>query len=347
MGPLRLGTRSGSEDPETKSILLMSDALKGGFFRLARSNSDFAKLWSGATISDFGSAITNLALPLVAVITLRVGAKEMGYLRATENLPVLLFALFAGVWIDRAKRKPILFATQFGQGLLLGLIPTAVLIGWLSIELLYVISFAGGTLAMLHVLASTSFLPYILGREDLVEGNSRLQLSTSTAGVAGPGAAGFLVDTLTAPLALIVDSISFLVSGLLFFWMRFDETEIVKARKSLGMLSDIKEGIVTLFTHPILRAMTIGTAIASAAGAVQSTVWVLFLVRTLNITPIWLGIIGSIAGGASIVGALCAVPLGKLMGPGWLLILATLLEAAGMAAIPFAGNLGSMKLPLL
>ena len=179
---------------------------EGGFFRLARSNSDFARLWSGVTISDLGSSVTNLALPLVAVITLQVGAKEMGFLNASGHLPVLLFALLAGVWIDRAKRKPILVASAFGQGLVIGLVPAAVLVGWLSIELLYIVAFISGTLAMIYVLASTSFLPSIVKREDLVEGNARLQLSTSTTNVAGPGAAGYLVDILGAPLAILVDS---------------------------------------------------------------------------------------------------------------------------------------------
>ncbi|MDE2800687.1 MAG: MFS transporter [Gemmatimonadota bacterium] len=323
----------------------MSIAPEGGLFRLARSNSDFAKLWGGVTISDLGSSVTNLALPLVAVITLQVGAKEMGFLNAATHLPVLLFALLAGVWIDRAKRKPILVASAFGQGLVIGLVPAAALVGWLSIELLYIVAFISGTLAMIYVLASTSFLPSIVKREDLVEGNARLQLSTSTTNVAGPGAAGYLVDILGAPLAILVDSISYFLSGLFLLRIRFDESDAIKTRMDQGVLAAIKEGISTLFSHPILRAMTIGTALASAAGAVQHTVWTLFLVRTLGITPIWLGIIGSVAGGASIIGALSAVPLAKRMGAGWLMIIALLLEGIAMAVLPFAGSFGWMKLP--
>ena len=323
----------------------MSRASEGGLFRLARSNSDFAKLWGGTTISDLGSSVTDLALPLVAVITLQVGAKEMGFLNASMHLPVLLFALLAGVWIDRTKRKPILVASAFGQGLIIGLVPAAALVGWLSIELLYIVAFAVGTFGMMHVLASTSFLPSIVKREDLVEGNSRLQLSTSTTKIAGPGAAGFLVDILSAPLTILVDAVSYLLSGLLLSRIRFDESDTIKTRMDQGVLAAIKEGISTLLGHPILRAMTIGTALASAAGAVQHTVLTLFLVRTLNITPIWLGVIGSTAGGASIIGALSAVPLGKRMGAGWLLILASLLEGIAMGVLPFVGYFGWMKLP--
>ena len=314
-------------------------------FRLARSNSDFARLWSGVTISDLGSSVTNFALPLVAVITLQVGAKEMGYLNASSHLPVLLFALLAGVWIDRAKRKPILVASAFGQGVVIGLVPAAALVGWLSIELLYIVAFISGTLAMIYVLASTSFLPSIVKREDLVEGNARLQLSTSTTNVAGPGAAGYLVDILGAPLAILVDSVSYFLSGLFLSRIRFDESDDIKTKKNQRVIAAIKEGISTLFSHPILRAMTIGTALASAAGAVQHTVWTLFLVRTLSITPIWLGIIGSVAGGASIIGALSAVPLAKRMGAGWLMIIALLLEGIAMGVLPFTGSFGWMKLP--
>ena len=325
----------------------MNIASEGGLFRLARSNSDFARLWSGVTISDLGSAVTNLALPLVAVITLQVGAKEMGFLNAATHLPVLLFALLAGVWIDRAKRKPILVASAFGQGLVIGLVPAAALVGWLSIELLYIVAFISGTLAMIYVLASTSFLPSIVKREDLVEGNARLQLSTSTTNVAGPGAAGYLVDILGAPLAILVDSVSYFLSGLFLLRIRFDESDNIRTRMDQGVIAAIKEGISTLFSHPILRAMTIGTALASVAGAVQHTVWTLFLVRTLGITPIWLGIIGSVAGGASIIGALSAVPLAKRMGAGWLMIIALLLEGIAMGVLPFAGSFGWMKLPAI
>ncbi len=269
----------------------------------------------------------------------------MGFLNAASHLPVLLFALIAGVWIDRAKRKPILVASAFGQGLVIGLVPAAALVGWLSIELLYIVAFISGTLAMMYVLASTSFLPSIVKREDLVEGNARLQLSTSTTNVAGPGAAGYLVDILGAPLAILVDSVSYFLSCLCLSRIRFDESDDIRTRMNQGVLAAIKEGISTLFGHPILRAMTIGTALASAAGAVQHTVWTLFLVRTLNITPIWLGIIGSVAGGASIIGALSAVPLAKRMGEGWLMIIALLLEGIAMGVLPFAGHFGWMKLP--
>ncbi len=174
-------------------------------------HADFTKLWTGQTISLVGSQITFLALPLTAVLVLHATAPEMGLLTAAGALPSLFFGLLAGVWVDRRPRRPILIAADLGRGLLLGLIPLAALAGLLRIEQLYLIAFVMGTLSLFFDVAHRSFLPTLVGREQLVEGNSKLELSRSCAEIVGPGLAGGLIQLVTAPLAIALDAFSFLI----------------------------------------------------------------------------------------------------------------------------------------
>src|SRR3954452_2800113 len=176
-----------------------------------RDNRDFLKLWTSETVSQFGSQITLLALPLTAVVLLNASAFEMGLLRAAASAPFLLIGLLAGVWVDRHRRRPILLATNLGRALLLALIPLAALIGVVRIDLLYLVAFAAGTLTVFFDVAYVSFLPVLAHREHLVEGNSKLEMSRSFAQIAGPGAAGGLVQVIGAPFAIAVDAVSYVI----------------------------------------------------------------------------------------------------------------------------------------
>ena len=174
---------------------------------------DFLRLWSGQTISQFGSQVTQLALPLTAAITLQVSALEMGVLGAVEFAPFLLFGLVAGVWVDRQPRRRTLIAADLGRALLLGLIPLAALFGVLRIELLYAVGFLTGVLTVFFDVAYQSYLPILVERSQLVEGNARLEVSRSVAQVVGPGLGGTLVQLVSAPVAIAVDALSFLASA--------------------------------------------------------------------------------------------------------------------------------------
>src|SRR6266700_3897541 len=181
---------------------------------------DFLKLWIGQTISGFGSAMTTLALPLTAVVLLHATAVQMGVLRAALTLPALLMSLFFGVWVDRMRRRPMLIIADLGRMILLGLIPLAAWLGFLRIDYLYGIGLLVGVLTVLFDIAITSFLPSVVSREALVEGNSKLQQSSSFITIVGPGVAGALIGLVTAPMAIIVDACSFLASVLSLWLIR-------------------------------------------------------------------------------------------------------------------------------
>ena len=310
-------------------------------------HTNFLKLWSAETISAFGDAISDVALPLIAIITLGAGAREMGILRALDNAPILLFGLFVGVWVDRVRRQPLMITTQFGQGILLATIPIATVAGVLRIELLYFIIFLGGTLSAIFTLATTTFLPSLVPHEDLVEGNSKLSVSRSAAKIVGPGLAGFLVERITAPFTVALDVLSFFISGICLVFVRSAEATPICNHRAQGLWYEIGEGLRTIFLHPILLAMTIGTTIGSFGGAIHGTVFILYLTRKLMITPIWFGIILASAGGASLLGAIVASSGAQRYGPGPMLIGSTLLMSIGMGIVPLAAEVSMFTIPIL
>ena len=175
---------------------------------------DFQKLWAGQTVSQLGSQVSQLALPLVAVLVLHVSAFYVALLGTVDLLPFLLFALPAGVWIDRIPRRPVLIVADTGRALALATVPIVAAFGNLTIWQLYAVGFVTGTFTVFFDVAYQSYLPSLVGRPHLVEGNAKLELSRSAAQIAGPGVGGVLVGAITAPYAVVVDSVSFAVSAL-------------------------------------------------------------------------------------------------------------------------------------
>ena len=197
---------------------------KGGLWR----HPDFLKLWSAETISQFGSQVTGLALPLVAIITLDVSAFEVALLGIIEFAPFILISLPAGVWVDRWPRRPVLIIGDLGRAALLATIPIAYAFDALTISQLYIVGFLFGILTVFFDVAYMSYLPSLVRRDQLVDGNSKLEISRSGAQLAGPALAGVLIQALKAPLAILVDAFSFVASGL--FVLRIRKHEDVAKR---------------------------------------------------------------------------------------------------------------------
>ncbi|MDQ6832384.1 MAG: MFS transporter [Chloroflexota bacterium] len=188
---------------------------------------DFTKLWAGQTISQFGSQITPLALPLTAALTLHATPAEMGILSAAEAAPFLLVRLFAGVWVDRLRRRPILLVA-------------------LTISLPYAVAYLVGILTVFFDVAYQSFLPALVGRGQVLEGNSKLEVSRSAARITGPGVVGGLVQLVTAPMAIIVGATSFLVSALLLTFILVPEAASVPRAERQTVMRSCP---CTLFSH--------------------------------------------------------------------------------------------------
>ena len=184
---------------------------------------DFMKLWSAQTISLLGDEMTGLAVPLIAILLLHASAFEMGVLGTLLFLPFILFTLPAGAWVDRMRRRPILIAADLGRAAILLSIPIAYALGVLTLLQVFVASFLIGTLQVFFDVAYQSYLPVVVERDQLVEGNAKLEISRSAAALPGPGVAGLLISFVSAPFAIIVDAISFVGSATLLGLIRRPE----------------------------------------------------------------------------------------------------------------------------
>jgi predicted MFS family arabinose efflux permease len=296
---------------------------------------DFNLLWAGQTVSQFGSQVSAVALPLIAVISLGATPAQVGVLGFLARLPFLLY-LFAGVWVDRVRRRPVLVATDLARGLVLLVVPAAAWLGVLRVEVLYATLFAVMTLSVWFDTAYMSYLPSIVAREELVDGNTRLEMSRSAAQIGGPGLGGVLVQAVGAPFAVIADAVSFVVSALLVGRIRAPEPAPERPADQAGVLAGITEGLRFVFGHPRLRLLVIAVGIGNLAWAVQMSLFILFASRTVGVPPAMIGLVLAAAGPGALAGTLLAGRSLRRVGLGPTLILALAVFGGAALLIPLA-----------
>lgn len=300
-------------------------------------NPDFFKLWAGESISLLGSQVTLVALPLLAALTLGASPIEMAVLSAAATVPIWVLNLPAGAWVDRARRRPIMLGANIGRALLLGSIPLAALLGRLSMGHLYLVAFLTGALAVFFNLAYQAYLPSLVGRGELVEGNARLEVSNSVAQVAGPAAAGMLVSLFTAPLAIALDALSFAVSAACVVLIRRKEPEPTAAG-SRNVLREVWEGLRFVAGHPVLRTLTGVTAVGNIFSGALFALHILFMARVLGLSPATIGLVLSMAGPGALAGALLVGRIARPLGVGRTLVCGQILFTAGDFLLALAGG---------
>jgi MFS family permease len=305
-------------------------------------NSDFLKLWISQTISQFGSQITILALPLTAALSLNATPFQMGILTASEQLPFLLFGLFAGVWVDRWWRRRILIITDIGRGLLLLVIPTTALFGLLRIEILWFSAFVVGILTMFFDVAYWSYLPAVVSRDLLVEGNSKLALSQSAAETVGPGFAGILVQLLTGPFTILVDAISFFTSALILSQIRAPELISSSNDRKQGVWHELISGLLLVFHDRILRALILRATVWNIFYNMGLPIFILFVTRDLRFRPEFIGVLFSAMGFGFLFGAMLIERITKRLGVGTTIIKSVFTAAIAVCLIPFTSGDGMM-----
>ncbi len=302
-------------------------------------HSDFLKLWTGQTISQFGSQVTILALPLAAALTLHASVAEIGLLSAMSTLPFLLFGLIAGVWVDRMSRRPILIAADLGRAVLLFLVPALALCHVLNVAALVVIAFLVGIFTVFFEVAYQSFLPSLVGSAHLIDGNAKLEITRSAAQVAGPGVAGVLVQLITAPLAIVVDALSFVVSVLFLTWIRTPEPlPTPRDPKEIDIWREIGEGMHFMRNAPLLKAITAGMGTINLFGSIIFTVLVLYATRDLGIGAGLFGTIFMSGNLGFLLGALIARITARRFGIGPSIIGAVLILGIGGLLVPLASG---------
>lgn len=283
---------------------------------------NFGLLWSGETVSQVGSMVTTVALPLVAVSWLHGSTLDVGFIVMLEFLPTVILGLVAGAWVDRRTKRPLLIATNIGQAFAIGSIPVAAALGWLMIYQVYVVALVMGVLSLVFQLSYGSYLPTLVPKESLQQANSRLQASGSAARVAGPGIGGLLISAFGAPFALVADALSFLVSFGTLSAIRVEERPESRAHRDTPYLSSIAEGLVLVYRDKQLWTLMISAAVANLCLTAIGTVEIPYLANDLKVTASVIGTIVAVGSLGGIIGAVCTRWMSQKLGDGWAIWLA-------------------------
>ena len=312
------------EMPATRSVLI---------------NRAFALLWSGQTISTLGSHITDTGIQLIAILVLGAQPLQIGLLAALSALPNLLFSLLIGVWVDRLPRRPLMICADLARALLLISLPIAALAGLLRIEQLYLMTMLLSCATICFNTAYQAFLPQIIESDQIIAGNSKLGTSSSLAEMAGPPLAGGLIQLLGAPLAILFDALSFLLSALSIGMIRPSEIRsIVPEERKTSLWREMHEGLVALFGHPLLRTLAIYSTVRTFFGGTFAALYTLYIIREQGITPIGYGILIALGGVGALIGSMVMPRLTRRFGATRTLIFGALLHGFLALLTPLASG---------
>jgi MFS family permease len=298
----------------------------------------FRALWAGQTVSQLGSQVTALAFPLTAALTLNAGPGAMALLGVAGTLPTLLFGLLAGVWVDRLPRRPLLIGADLARAVLLGSIPVAALVGALRLPQLYVVAFLAGVCTLVFEVAYHAVLPTLVPSAQLVEGNSKLELSRSAAEIAGPGLAGGMARAVTAPGAIAMDALSVIASALCLRHVRPAELSAPVEPAPRQLRAEVVDGLRVIHGEPVLRALVVGVALLQVANAALETVVLLYLARTLGLGAALLGVVFAAGNVGFLAGALLPERMAAWFGVGPSIALALGLTAGSDLLVPLAAG---------
>jgi predicted MFS family arabinose efflux permease len=313
--------------------------------RLLRQ-ANFRKFWIGETVSLFGNEITLIALPLAGVLVLDADAAEMGYLGAALLMPHLLFSLPAGVWLERvAARRQVMIVCDVGRALLLASIPLTHAFDSLTFAQLYLVAFATGTLTVLFDISYTTLYVAIVPRESYIEANSLISGSRSFAYIGGPSLGGALVQALSAPVTLLADGVTFVVSAL--FLSRLHAPEPPLERRETRIRDEVREGLSFVFRHPILRPALLGVSTLNLFNFAFWALFLLYATQELGIRPATLGLVLGAGAVGGLIGALVAGRIGRRIGLGPAYLLGMVLFPAPLILVPAAGGPKPLVLAIL
>ncbi|MEX1193472.1 MAG: MFS transporter [Dehalococcoidia bacterium] len=280
------------------------------------ANDDFLKLWIGETISILGSFVGRTALAFTAVLVLDASAIEVGLLVAADIVPGLAFGFLAGVWVDRFNRRPIMIAADVGRALLLGTVPLAYVFDSLTIGQLYVVAVGTGSLTIFADVAYFAYVPSLLAKDELLEGNSKVAATNAVAEVGGFGAAGWLVQALTGPGAIALDAVSFLVSSVFTLGIRKPEVPAERPEAPPKLWHEVTEGVRTIVRYPVLRVLAASDVAVALSFGVFGAVYMLLVTKDLGFQPGVLGMFFAVGGVTSLLGSIYAARAGRTFGTG-------------------------------
>ncbi|MFJ9842557.1 MFS transporter [Kitasatospora sp. NPDC101155] len=308
---------------------------------------NFQAMWSAHTVSQFGTQITFFVIPVLALTTLSASTGQLGFISAMETLPFLLVGLPAGALLDRWDRRRVMVTADIGRAVAIALLPIGYLVGLLNVPLLCAVGFVIGLFTVFFDIANQAFLPTVVAREQTPDGNSRLEFSRSTAELAGPSLGGLLMQVATAPLILVVNSVSYLLSALLLNFIRIPGAQAPEPQAKTRMRTQIAEGLRFVFRHRTLRSLALATGISNLVGlgGALGAVLTAYALRDLNLSPGELGLALTVGNCGALLGATLSGRLIKLAGLGPVLIVAK--SMSGIAVIILATAAPARAVPTL
>ncbi len=315
----------------------------GGLWR----HPDFLKLWAAQSLSAMGSRITRTALPMIAILSIGATPTEIAILSALGVAPGVIVGLVAGGPIDRRPKRPLLVATDLLRAGLILTIPFAAWSGILSMPQLYLVAAAIGAASALFRIADNAYLPALVGKDQLVEGNAKLEATDSIAESAGPGLAGMLIQAMTAPFAVIVDAATYLWSALMLSRIHSVETPAAAEERRTSLVADAKAGLRTCLGEPVVARLLAAETLMMLFGGFFHTLYMILALERLALSPLAIGFVISVGGIGSFLGALVAGRFAMRIGLGPTLLASLALGSAAALLIPLSEVLGPLAIPSL
>jgi predicted MFS family arabinose efflux permease len=303
---------------------------------VAGVNRDFRLLFTATAVSRLGTSVGYVATPLIAVTALDATPGEVGLLATLSTVAFLVIGLPAGAWTDRLRRRPVLVAADVARAVVLVSVPVAWWLGVLHMGQLYVVVLLCGIGTVFFDVASQSYVPQVVGRSALLAANTRLVSVDAANEIAGRGVAGYLVALLTAPVAVLVDAVSYLVSA--WFVLRVRHREPAPARTESRLWRDMTEGIVFVAGHRVLRAIAMSGALVNLGIVLIVTMLPVVLVDEMKVSPAALGLFLASGGVGTLLGSLVARRVAGVVGAGRLPVLGALLAAPCGFGMPFVAE---------
>ena len=306
----------------------------------------FLWLWGGDAISQLGTQFTQLAIPVIAVTLLGATEWQVGLLTAAETAAFLVVGLPAGAWIDRMLKRRVMIVADLVRAFALAVIPALWFAGALEIWHLIIVGTVIGVATVFFDVSYQSFIPVLVRSEQIGRANSYLETTGQISRIGGPGLAGLLLTIVSAPVLIIIDAVSFLVSAFALSRVRDSET-LRPAAERESLRKEIGEGLRFVFGHPILWRITATTATSNLFGMLIGTLEVILILRVIGLSPAAFGLILGIGSVGGLLGALATPWLTKHIGEGTAVSLSALAMGVAYAAVPLSGIFPSVALPLL
>lgn len=305
-------------------------------------NRNFQYLWAGQTVSSIGSQMSGLALPVLAVTMLQATEWQVGMMNAAGMSMFLLIGLPAGAWVDRWLKRRVMIAADFVRMLVLLSVPLAWWAGFLDMTYIIIGAAIISAANVFFDVAYQSVLPIMLPKEHMAKANSALETTNQTSMLAGPAVVGFLLSIVKAPVLMLADAVSFLVSLVSISLIKIDENTIAKQDRG-RLRDDIAEGVRFVTKHPIISRITATTATSNLFGSAVHTLTPILVLRTMNVPPALYGLAFTAAAAAGLLGAISASKIGEKFGQGNTVIGAMVLCGIAMIGFPIAASIGNVS----